>query len=79
MLGRNATETTENINRASAESCPNGKTVQRWFTKFTCGDTSLEKKKVVEVILKYDGWGSEIDRQGTFNSDWSLYRNNIET
>ncbi|PIC17756.1 hypothetical protein B9Z55_023884 [Caenorhabditis nigoni] len=66
MLGRNATETTENINRASAESCPNGKTVQRWFTKFTCGDTSLEEKKVVEVILKYGGWGIRDRPSGNF-------------
>ncbi|CAO4384735.1 unnamed protein product [Caenorhabditis nigoni] len=52
MLSRNATETTENINRASAERSANRKTVQRWFTKFTCGDASLEEKKVVEGMLK---------------------------
>ncbi|PIC43453.1 hypothetical protein B9Z55_004188 [Caenorhabditis nigoni] len=54
MLGRSATETTENINRASAERGASRKTVQQWFTKFACGDASLEEKKVVEGILKVD-------------------------
>ena len=42
--GKDATTATENICAAYGEDALTVRTCRRWFTKFRCGDTSLEDK-----------------------------------